>query len=164
MQKELTKAKAYFYTLCQQYEALTGFLLAEEQAVCARDVDRAKAARTRCYEQQFAIGEQLKILGASLDAMGGEPVLLPPGQTYKPEDAVNLKEGDTTLMQSVAKAVDDTLPDGFGFMVFAFTFDGIVNEPRLQYASNARREDAVNVVSEWLGHQQNKENWGKHTP
>ena len=72
------------------------------------------------------------------------------------------KRKDTERMRQVAKAVDDRLPDGFGFIVMAFPFEGIQDEPRLSYVSNANRSDVIKAVKEWLFTQGEAENWMEH--
>lgn len=71
---------------------------------------------------------------------------------------------DSPLMQRVAEAVDAELPDGYGFIVLAFPFTGTggPEDGVCRYASNARREDAVNAVKEWLITNGADDDWIRH--
>ena|SRR5436190_8771198 len=50
-------------------------------------------------------------------------------------------------MQEMARAVDDHLPPGYGFIVFAYPF-----EPggRMEYCANGQREDCIRAMKEWI--------------
>jgi hypothetical protein len=52
-------------------------------------------------------------------------------------------------LNDIAHTVDERLPEGHGFIVLAFPF-GQSTENRLQYVSNANREDALKVMKEWM--------------
>lgn len=52
-------------------------------------------------------------------------------------------------MQTIAKKVDEELPEGFGFCVLVFPF-GERPDGQLMYASNADRLDIVNAMEEWI--------------
>lgn len=62
-------------------------------------------------------------------------------------------------LQKIAHLVDEELPDGWGFVLFAFPFGE--NEGRLNYVAKAPREDAVKLIKEWLD-KQSPENFGRH--
>lgn len=71
------------------------------------------------------------------------------------------QQADTrNRMQHIARAIDWRLPRGFGFFVIIFPFGA--SDGRANYASNARREDVVNVVKEWLLSGGAEEEWMKH--
>lgn len=75
-------------------------------------------------------------------------------RTVKLETSMNNKD----YLNEMAKAVEARLPDNHGFIVFAFPFDG----GRMFYASNAKREDAVRALKEWLIQASGEEEWLKH--
>ena len=66
-------------------------------------------------------------------------------------------------MQKIARKVDEELPQGYGFVVLAFTFgEGKDNE--LMYVSNANREDIVKAMQdmqEWI--EKTKNTFGNDT-
>lgn len=52
-------------------------------------------------------------------------------------------------MGTIAKKIDEEIPNGFGFAVLVFNFgEGKNNE--MMYASNANREDIVKAMKEWI--------------
>lgn len=54
-------------------------------------------------------------------------------------------------MQEIANSVKAQLPEGFGFVVFVFPFGtSEEDEPRMNYVSNARREDVIATLREWI--------------
>jgi len=61
-------------------------------------------------------------------------------------------------MNDIAHAVEERLPDGFGFMIMVFPMKGTEakqppgreGQPMLNYVSNAKREEVINVLKEWL--------------
>ena len=63
-------------------------------------------------------------------------------------------------MQDIAHAVNERIPDGYGFMVLVFPFGG--KDGRANYVSNGRREDVVNAMKEWLIKAGHAEDWMKH--
>lgn len=63
-------------------------------------------------------------------------------------------------MQDIAHAVNERLPDGYGFMVLVFPFNS--SEGRANYVSNGKREDVVNAMKEWLIKAGHDEDWMKH--
>lgn len=50
-------------------------------------------------------------------------------------------------MQSIARKVDEELPDNFGFVVLAFKFN---EKGEMIYVSNANREDVVKSMKEFI--------------
>lgn len=50
-------------------------------------------------------------------------------------------------MQSIARKVDEELPDNFGFVVLAFKFN---EKSEMIYVSNANREDVVKSMKEFI--------------
>lgn len=60
-------------------------------------------------------------------------------------------------MQNICKYIDNELPDNCGFILLSYEFN---REGRLIYASNTNRDDAANIMKEWLD-KVNKENYGK---
>lgn len=61
-------------------------------------------------------------------------------------------------MQTIAKKVNDELPEGFGFVVLSFVFD---NPGQMMYISNANRDDVVKAMEEFI--QKTKNNYGNDT-
>lgn len=60
----------------------------------------------------------------------------------------------------IARTVEDMLPTETGFILFAFDF-GNSPERRMQYVSNANREDAMKAMLEWMDKTSNGK-YGKH--
>jgi hypothetical protein len=52
-------------------------------------------------------------------------------------------------MQRIARLIDIELPDGYGFFVVCFRFNGPPDAPA-EYASNARRRDVVHAMREFI--------------
>jgi hypothetical protein len=52
-------------------------------------------------------------------------------------------------MQAIARAIDDELPDGYGFFVLCFPFN-MPPDARAEYASNAKRKDVVAAMKEFI--------------
>lgn len=65
---------------------------------------------------------------------------------------------DKEFLQLAAEQVKARLPDGWGYILLVFQFGP---GARLGYVSNAKREDAVATLKEWLL-KQSPENWLKH--
>lgn len=65
-----------------------------------------------------------------------------------------------THLQSIARMVDEELPEGFGFILMAFPFGD--KEGRINYVAKCNRDDAINVLKSWLAKQENPEDFGKH--
>lgn len=63
-------------------------------------------------------------------------------------------------MQTIAKKVDDEIPDGFGFCVLVFPF-GKTEDGQMMYASNADRLDIVKAMEEWI--EKTKDTFGNDT-
>ena len=68
---------------------------------------------------------------------------------------------DKEYLKDAARAVHATLPDGYGFILLAFPFNGEGGN-RLVYISNAQRADAINTMKEWLLKCGAAEDWMKH--
>lgn len=67
-------------------------------------------------------------------------------------------------MQKIARAIDEELPAGWGFILMAFPCSDVALEiNRCNYVANCKREDAVKVIREWLS-KQTPENFGTHEP
>ena len=66
---------------------------------------------------------------------------------------------DKDYLREMAKVVQAKMPDGFGFIVFAFEFG---EDKRMYYTSNAKREDAINALKEWLIKCSGEEEWLRH--
>jgi len=60
---------------------------------------------------------------------------------------------DKNYVQEACKAVQDLIPDGHGFILFTFPFEG-QGDGMLRYASSAGRKTAVHAVKEWISHQE----------
>lgn len=65
-------------------------------------------------------------------------------------------------MQETARTVSTILPPGTGFVLLAFDFGLKPGESRLEYVSNAVREDVVKVMKEFIAKTEGK--WGKDVP
>lgn len=72
------------------------------------------------------------------------------------EDQEYIKEH----LGEIAKQVESMLPEGSGFILFAFDF-GEDNSRRMQYISNANREDAFKALEEFMT-KITEEKYGKH--
>lgn len=63
-------------------------------------------------------------------------------------------------LKTIAKKVDEELPENYGFVVLAFNFgEGENNE--MMYVSNADRLDIVEAMKEWI--QKTENNFGNDT-
>lgn len=69
---------------------------------------------------------------------------------------------DKEYLNLAAKAVHERLPDNHGFILLAFPFNGTDENNRVAYVSNARREDAIKVLKEFLFRAGAKEDWMAH--
>ncbi len=58
-------------------------------------------------------------------------------------------------MQKIAKCVDGLLPQGCGFIVFAYQHNNAESE--IMYASNSNKEDALKIMEEYINRCKNKE-------
>ena len=67
------------------------------------------------------------------------------------------KPGDRELLQDLAVTIKSRLPDGFVFFLLAIGEGG-----RTGYVSNMRREDAINVMKEFLIKCSAADDWMKH--
>lgn len=63
-------------------------------------------------------------------------------------------------MQTIAKKVDDELPEGFGFCVLVFPF-GKTEDAQMMYISNADRLDIAKAMEEWIA--KTKDTFGNDT-
>jgi len=63
-------------------------------------------------------------------------------------------------LKEVAREIDKMLPEKQGFILFAVPWDG--PDMRLRYVSNLQREDAVNLIKEWLVMASGEKEWMKH--
>lgn len=73
------------------------------------------------------------------------------------EDQEYIKEH----LNEIAKQVNTMLPEGTGFILFAFDFGDEEGTRRMQYISNANREDAFKALQEFMT-KINDQNYGKH--
>lgn len=65
------------------------------------------------------------------------------------------------FLQKAADAVKAKLPDNYAFLLLASPF-GNEGDNRLVYVSNMRREDAINVLKEFLIKCGAAEDWMQH--
>lgn len=63
-------------------------------------------------------------------------------------------------MQTIAKKVDDEIPEGFGFCVLVFPF-GKRPDAQMMYVSNADRLDIIKSMEEWI--EKTKDTFGNDT-
>jgi hypothetical protein len=69
---------------------------------------------------------------------------------------------DQQWLQEMCELVQNKLPEGYAFVVFAFPTEG---KDRVYYASNSTRESTTVALKEWLAYQEKQEeNWMKHDP
>ena len=68
---------------------------------------------------------------------------------------------DREYLKEAAKAVGAKLPDNHGFILLVAPF-GEGENNRLTYISSMRREDAINVLKEWLIKASGPEEWMQH--
>ena len=64
-------------------------------------------------------------------------------------------------LRLAAKAVEDRLPDNHGFILLVAPF-GDGKDQRVVYTSNVKREDAINLLKEFLIKASGEESWMKH--
>ena len=72
------------------------------------------------------------------------------------------RESVRERLQAIAREVDDRLPMGYGFIVLAFPFDTGVDEHRVEYCSNGKREDVIKAMKEFIDKNKNPADWAKH--
>jgi len=72
-----------------------------------------------------------------------------------------LAERNRQLLENAAVALERELPERYGFILLAFPFDG-QGDNRMVYLSNARREDAIAALKEWLLKAGAAEDWMRH--
>ena len=75
-------------------------------------------------------------------------------------DTNNVYENIKGKMTTIAKKVDDELPEGFGFCVLVFPF-GKTEDGQMMYVSNADRLDIVKAMEEWIA--KTKDTFGNDT-
>lgn len=63
-------------------------------------------------------------------------------------------------MNDIGQAVNERIPDGFGFFVMVFPFEN--DDGRANYVSNGKREDVVNAMKEFIIRAGAEEDWMKH--
>ena len=68
---------------------------------------------------------------------------------------------DKEYLKLAAKAIEDRLPDNHGFILLISPFGDGENQ-RVVYTSNVRREDAINLLKEFLIKAGGEEEWMKH--
>lgn len=68
-------------------------------------------------------------------------------------------EMNRDYLKEAAKAVESKLPDNYKFILMAAPAG---EDGRLFYISTMRREDAINVLKEWLIKASGEEEWMKH--
>lgn len=61
-------------------------------------------------------------------------------------------------LQDIGKMIKNELPEGFGFVLLSFYFN---SEGQLMYVSNAKREDVVKAMEEFI--EKTKKNYGNDT-
>ena len=71
------------------------------------------------------------------------------------------RNNDQDYIATCARLVNEQLPDGHGFVVLTFPFDG-QGDNRLRYASSAKREDVVKMLKEFLFSIGGGESWMNH--
>lgn len=75
-------------------------------------------------------------------------------------DTNNVYENIKGTMATIAKKVDDELPEGFGFCVLVFPF-GKTEDAQMMYVSNADRLDIMDAMEEWI--EKTKDTFGNDT-
>lgn len=68
---------------------------------------------------------------------------------------------DRDFLSQAAKAASDKLPDGYAFLLLAAPVEQ-QGDKRMVYASNMKREDALNILKEFLLKCGAAEDWMKH--
>lgn len=68
---------------------------------------------------------------------------------------------DRLYLQSAADAVKKELPDGHGFLLLTFPFNGEGGN-RLHYVSNGNRADTIKMLKEFLFRVGESEDWMTH--
>jgi hypothetical protein len=113
--------------------------------------------------------DQLSVWAANARASGQSDAeiiaamtCLADGFSDDPRDYIRLnkeKPADTEAdaanrMQRIARCVDLMIPAGWAFIVLTFPYMQVTTHRRAQYISNARREDMVRAMSEWIENNQ----------
>ncbi len=70
-----------------------------------------------------------------------------------------MDNGDKDFVRLAALAAESNIPDGHGYILLIAPYgsDGV-----LRYTSNIRREDAINLLKEFLITASGQEEWMKH--
>lgn len=69
--------------------------------------------------------------------------------------------GDREYLKNMGRELQKHLPDNHGFILLTFPY-GDDSGQRIAYMSSARREDAINVLKEFLIKASGPEEWLKH--
>lgn len=59
------------------------------------------------------------------------------------------EEKTNSVMQDIAKEIDQKLPEGMGFALLAYEF-GEVDNKKMLYVSNSNREDVLKAMLEFV--------------
>jgi len=66
-------------------------------------------------------------------------------------------------MQEIGAAVNDHLPDDYGFITLTFPFNSTSENKHLYYVStNCSRDGAMKILKECLNKYSSEENWMNH--
>jgi len=78
-QEKLEAAKQGFFLMCKQYSQLGKMLMAHTESMKHTECQTTTFRMTLqgALHQFHEMGEQMKDLGACIDAMGGDPILQP---------------------------------------------------------------------------------------
>ena len=68
-----------------------------------------------------------------------------------------LEENNANLL---ANMIDNQLPEGYGFCLLLFPFNENSKDNRMQYISNANRDDIAKAMKEWID-KVDQDNFGK---
>lgn len=71
------------------------------------------------------------------------------------------KQLDRAFLREMSMAVEEKLPDNYGFLILAAPFDK-GGDSRLVYTSNISRETAIKQLKEFLFRIGESEDWMKH--
>lgn len=70
---------------------------------------------------------------------------------------------DKNYLRELARMIDNKLPDNHGFILLTFPFGNDPNS-RVTYTSNAKREEAIAAMKEFIITAGHGEDWMKHLP
>lgn len=82
----------------------------------------------------------------------------PPKEDPRPP----IDELDEENVTALCKLIDGFLPEGYHFTLFMAPFGDGTHGDRLRYASNANREQVLNMLKEWMLKCGAEEDWMKH--